>query len=112
APRPDGPPRIQRREREPGSFEVRVERTHLPSFSGTFVELQCAEPAKIVMQTAEGKKTLLIDDPKGLTVNGHNGETVDLTCGPQKRTKIRVEYAAPGDRPGIDGLVRAIQFEP
>ena len=82
-----------------------------PSFSGRFLELRCAEPAKIVIQTAEGKKVVMIDDPTRLFVNGKNGEKMDLTCGPQKPTTIRLEYAPAGDNPGVDGLARAIYFE-
>ena len=106
----DGRPRIQRRERAPGTFEVRTNVVKLPSFSGKFVELQCTEPAKMIIDTAEGRKTVMIDDPGMLLVNGHNGEKMDLTCGRQKAKPVRIEYAPP-TREGIDGLVRAIYFE-
>ncbi len=83
-----------------------------PSFTGNFAELQCAAQARVVIETAEGKKVLLIEDPAKLLVNGKSGETVDLTCGPQKPVQVRVEYDPPGpNRPGIDGVVRGIHFE-
>jgi tetratricopeptide (TPR) repeat protein len=83
-----------------------------PSFSGNFAELQCAQPAKLVVETAEGKKLLLIDDPTKLLVNGSSGQTVDLTCGRQKPVRVRVDYDPPGaDQPGIDGVARGIHFE-
>jgi tetratricopeptide (TPR) repeat protein len=82
-----------------------------PSLSGSFVELQCGEHAKVVMETAEGKKHFLIEDPTKLLVNGKSGETMDLSCGPQKPVQIRIEYDPPGsNRPGIDGVVRVIRF--
>jgi tetratricopeptide (TPR) repeat protein len=83
-----------------------------PSFTGKFVHLQCGAPAKIVMETAEGKKVLLIDNPSNLTVNGDSGETMELACGPQKRTKIRIEYDPTSAVPGADGVARVIRFEP
>ena len=84
----------------------------LPSSTGTFLELQCGQPAKVVMATAEGKKLFLIEDPTKLLVNGKSGETMDLSCGPQKPAQIRIEYDSPGsNRPGIDGLVRVIHFD-
>jgi hypothetical protein len=76
------------------------------------VHLQCGAPAKIVMETAEGKKVLLIDNPSNLTVNGDSGETMELACGPQKRTKIRIEYDPTSAVPGADGVARVIRFEP
>ena len=85
---------------------------HKPSFMGNFVELQCAAQAKIVLETAEGKKVLLIENPAKLLVNGKSGETVDLTCGPQKPAQVQVDYDPAGpDHPGVDGLVRGIHFQ-
>jgi tetratricopeptide (TPR) repeat protein len=87
--------------------------TRRPSLTGKFVELRCGDQARIVVDTAEGKKLLLIEDPSKLLVNGKSGETVDLTCGPQKAAQIRVEWDPPGsNRPGIDGIARAIHFDP
>ena len=83
-----------------------------PSFSGNFVELQCGAQARLVIETAQGKKLLLIDDPGKLLVNGKSGETMDLSCGPQKPVQIRVDYDPAGtNHPGIDGLARGIHFE-
>ena len=108
-----GPPTLQRRERIEGSFEVRTATIERASFNGKFVELQCADPAKIVLQTPEGKKVVMIDDPAKLLVNGKTGEKMDLNCGRQKPVTVRVEYDPPGaSHPGIDGLARAIHFEP
>jgi len=84
-----------------------------PSFTGKFVELQCGSNAKIVIETPEGKKILLIDNPSRLTVNGNNGATMDLTCGPQKPVQVRIEYEPPGPNlAGIHGVARAIHLDP
>jgi hypothetical protein len=83
------------------------------SYTGNFGELQCSgQAARVVMETSQGKKVLLIEDPTLVSVNGKNGETRDLTCGPQKPVQIRVEYdPAVSNRPGVDGVVRVIHFE-
>ncbi len=106
----DAPPLLRYREPPPELQRPLVRR---PSFAGKFVELQCGPQTKVVVDTPEGKKLLLIDDPTKLLVNGKNGETMDLTCGPQKAIQVRVEYDPAGsNRPGVDGVARAIHFEP
>jgi hypothetical protein len=107
----DGRPVIRRRERPEGTTEVVTAAVKRPSFSGSFVELRCADPARLVIQTPEGKKLVAIDDPSRLLVNGKLNEKMDLNCGPQKPVNVRVEYDPPGAREGIDGLARAIFFE-
>ena len=80
---------------------------------GKFVELQCGAQATVVLETLEGKKLLIIDDPTKLLVNGKSGETRDLSCGPQKPVQVRIEYDPSGpNHPGIAGLVRALYFDP
>ena len=106
----DGVPRIQRRNPPESNFEERVIVHQRPAFSGKFVALECTEPAKIVLDTPQGKKVVMIDDPTRLIVNSTVGAKMDLTCGPQKGSNVRLEYD-PADLPGIDGLARAIQFE-
>ncbi len=112
----DAPPVVARRDTmpdPPGAPTLRTRPTvKLPSAAGTFVEFQCGDELKIVMQTLEGKKRFLIQDPDKLLVNGDSGQTRDLNCGPQKPVRIRVEYDPPGpDQPGIDGLLRVIHFQ-
>ena len=105
-------PVIRRRERAEGSFEVATETINRPSLRGKFVELRCTDPAKLVIDTPEGRKVLMIDDPTRLVVNGNVGEKVDLSCGRQKPSTVRVEYdpSAPKNA-GVDGLARVIHFE-
>ncbi len=106
----DAPPLLRYRDSPPESQHPLVRR---PSFTGKFVELQCGDQTKVVVETPEGKKLLLIDDPTKLLVNGKNGETMDLACGQQKPVQVRVEYdPAASNRPGIDGVARAIHFDP
>ena len=111
---PDAAPVLKRRDAavEPSPPVVRR-----PSFTGLFVELHCpeqaGEPARIVMETAEGRKLLAIDNPTKLAVNGKSGDRLELSCGLQERVRIRIEYDPPGSElTGIDGVVRVIHFEP
>jgi hypothetical protein len=106
-------PVLKRRDAAPEPARAIAQR---PSVTGRFVELQCGQPARIIMETAEGKKVLLIDNPSNLTVNGDNGATMELACGPQKPVKIRIEYDSAGagapSVTGVAGLARVIHFEP
>ena len=77
------------------------------SIAGAFVELDCSGSApKMVLETAEGKKVFLIDDPKKVL-----GDTLDLTCGPQPKVGVKVQFV-PADQTGVDGLLRRIQLAP
>ncbi len=104
-----GAPRLAHRSETPEPPRPLVRR---PSFTGNFTELRCGAQARIVVETADGRKVLLIEDPTKLLVNGKADQTMDLTCGAQKPAHVRVEYdPADPNRAGIDGLVRNIFFE-
>lgn len=106
--RSDGPPMLARRDAPPEAVRPVARR---PSLTGKFVEFVCGDDLSVVMETAEGKKLFLIEDPSQLLVNGDSGATRDLACGPQKAVQIRIEYDPAGpNRPGIDGLLRVIHF--
>jgi Flp pilus assembly protein TadD len=107
-----GAPVLTRRD-APVSTVREVRAPGRASFSGKFVELQCGPQARIVLDTAEGKKRLLIDDPSKLMINGNGGEKMELACGAQKPKQVRIEYDEAGAaHPGVDGLARGIQFNP
>ncbi len=104
----DARPTLQRRDSTPAPAPPVTQR---PSYAGIFLELECGVQAKVIVSTLEGKKRLIIEDPTKVAINGSGGETRDLTCGPQKPAQIRVGYDPAGqNRPGIDGVVRSIQF--
>lgn len=77
--------------------------------SGSFVELGCGDQIKVVVQTDKGTKNFRIKNPANVIVSGKGGSTVDLNCGPQKPTNVRIQYG-PGEG-GFDGSVEAIYFE-
>src|SRR5207244_1888342 len=82
-----------------------------PSVSGSFTELICGgDQARVVVDTAAGKKILLIADPGKISVVGVEGGKLDLQCGAQSPRPIRVEYA-PASVGGVDGDVRVLYFE-
>ncbi len=79
--------------------------------AGVFVEMVCLDTQiKIVIQTPEGKKNFLIDDPTNVVVSGREGGRVELDCGPQKPVNVRILYGVPGAAP-FDGLVKGLYFE-
>ena len=84
------------------------------SSMGQFVELQCrGNQARMIVETAAGRKVFLIEDPDKVLITGQSGWRVDMTCGPQKsRAKVEVVYEAPrANQAGIDGIVRSLNFK-
>lgn len=88
-----------------------AERVPPLSASGSFAELICGATAKLVVETSGGKKTFVIEDPNKITITGRETGTAELSCGPQKRAPIRVDYKAPPSA-NSDGIVLAIHFDP
>lgn len=77
------------------------------SIAGLFVFFDCSgKSPRVVVETAGGQKIFLIDDPNKVL-----GSTLELTCGAQKKDRVRVDYD-PANLAGVDGLVRGIQLEP
>ncbi len=105
-----GRPRLARQEggvvrppeEEPKHLEV----------SGEFQFLDCQKPPPVmVVLTVRGKQRFLLDKPSDISIRGLGTGTTDLSCGPQKRVAVRVEYEKPAaGTAGIDGLVRGLVF--
>ena len=83
------------------------------SMGGSFVRLECGGmQAKLVLETPDGEKIFLVEDPSNVRISSQSDETMDLPCGPRQPVAVRIEYAPPGSsQPGIDGVVRSIHFE-
>jgi len=78
---------------------------------GSFVEFVCQEKGlKIVVQTSQGKKTFLIEDPNKIAVAGHGTGKLELNCGAQKPAAVKIEYS-PATQTGVDGLLKGIYFQ-
>jgi tetratricopeptide (TPR) repeat protein len=101
----DAPPKLQRRLQPRLVGEPAASAHRIP---GSFVKLDCSgAKAKMVVETAEGKKVFLIDDPNKVI-----GATMELICGEQKKKiGVSVDFI-PAGQAGVDGLVRGIVFEP
>jgi tetratricopeptide (TPR) repeat protein len=114
----DQPPRLLRRSSGdspvPEPAGAAYQQPAMPSVSGRFVELNCkgAQP-RMIVDSPDGPRVFLIDDPKRVRINQGKGAPVDLTCGPQaKPALVRVEYDPPEPaQAGIHGLVRTLNFE-
>jgi tetratricopeptide (TPR) repeat protein len=83
-----------------------------PSVSGMFVELECrGKQARMIIETATGRKAFLIEDPGKVTITSGSDGPVDMTCGLQKPPKkIDIGYDPAANEPGLDGLVRTLAF--
>jgi hypothetical protein len=73
------------------------------SVSGSFVELDCGDVVRMVLETPAGKKTLVIEDPAKIVATGR-ADGVRLLCGPQEPVPVRVDYHSAG-------TVLAIHFD-
>jgi len=84
-----------------------------PRFVGRFSELRCGgNQAWIVLDTEQGRKTILLDRPSEILLKGAGHGTLDLTCGQQSPApRVAVEYD-PADtaKDHADGLVRTIEW--
>jgi tetratricopeptide (TPR) repeat protein len=73
--------------------------------AGALLAIDCSgSVTRFVVSTAEGRLTLAIPDPGRVQMRNAPSE---FTCGPQKSTKVVVDYAVV-DR--ANGLVRGMQF--
>jgi Tfp pilus assembly protein PilF len=86
----------------------------MPSIAGNLAELDCKGPLpKFVLQTDNGRVSLLMDDPVKILITGLQEGAVDMNCGPQKQVAVWIEYEPPpAGQPGVKGIVRAIHYEP
>jgi tetratricopeptide (TPR) repeat protein len=84
-----------------------------PEIKGDFVEFVCLEKGfKVVVDTGDGKKGFLIPDPKQVVIVGRAGGKVDLECGVQAPTHVKIEYAPGSGGADADGILKILYFEP
>jgi tetratricopeptide (TPR) repeat protein len=85
----------------------------LPSISGTLVALDCqGSRPKFVLQTERGRVSFILKDPTKMLIFGLPEGTIDMSCGPQKPTAVRIQYDPPSVRsPGVMGIARELHFE-
>ena len=84
-----------------------------PEVEGSFVEFVCfGKSFKVVVNTPQGTKGFLIPDPNQLVIVGRAGGKVELNCGPQTPTHVRLEYAPSTAGMDADGILKILYFEP
>lgn len=107
-----GRPRLVRR--TAAGFEEEEVAAPPLSVAGLFVELVCnGQRATMVLETDQGRKRFLIEDPTKVNLVAVDGAGVqDFQCGAQKPAKIKVEYRLPEGGQNVDGLVTGIYFLP
>ena len=77
-----------------------------------FVELVCeGQRATIVLETDQGRKRFLLEDPTKVTLVAADGAHVqDFQCGPQTPAKIKIEYHLARGGLNIEGLATGVLF--
>jgi len=108
-----GRPRLVRR--TAAGFEEEKIATPSRSATGSFVEVACegAACATIVLETDQGRKRFLLEDPTKVTLVAADGAHVqDFQCGPPTPAKIKIEYRLAKGGQNIDGLATGVCFQP
>jgi Flp pilus assembly protein TadD len=102
-----------RRATAPTPAEPAVKRPERLLAAGRFVELRCeGTQARMVVETPEGRRTFLIEDPNKIEITAGSVGPVDMTCGPQKNpANVEVGFERPPAKtPGIDGVLKRLAF--
>lgn len=75
------------------------------SVTGDLRDVACqGKQARLTVVDAAGSKSvLLINDPNSVEIRNAEGVTHEFTCGPQKNTRVTIEFADPA-------IVRTIEF--
>lgn len=86
----------------------------MPVVEGRLVDFNCTgNQPRFVVATDAGRVSILMDDPKNITVTGVSGITIDMNCGPQKNTPVWIEYEVLSNPvAGVRGAARVLHFEP
>lgn len=106
---PDQAPRLLR----PSAAQSGPVPPPAPEIEGSFVEFVCLKDSfKVVVDTAQGKKGFLIQDPGQVVIVGRAGGKVDLNCGPQTPMHVKLEYAPGTGATDADGILKILYFEP
>ena len=118
-------PRIRRRSRDEPDAEASAEDSATSSVptepkpnplwlkvEGTFEQMECLGGTARVHLIAQGQPMILaILDPSIVDINGAEGASVDLVCGPQDPRPLAVEYERQEGLPaGVAGVVRTMEF--
>ena len=107
---PEGPPRLAR---PAAPTQSSILPAPSPEIEGSFVEFVCLEKSfKVVVDTAQGKKGFLIQDPNQVVIVGRAGGKVDLNCGPQAPVHVKIQYGPSTTGSDADGILQVLFFEP
>jgi hypothetical protein len=78
--------------------------------TGKFVRLDCLGAKANAVLDVNGKMMVFaMDRPTEIDVFGLDAGHLDMKCGPQTSARVRLEFDR-SDTPGIDGLVRVLDF--
>jgi tetratricopeptide (TPR) repeat protein len=76
---------------------------------GRLTSVECGgEGLSLAVETDAGPQRLAIPDPSHVQMRNAPSEFI---CGPQSAEPVTVVYAAVEGRPGVDGIVRGVEFQ-
>jgi len=94
----------------------RAGRTPAPerrSIEGRLIAVDCRDSgATLTVETAAGNRSFMVRDSSRVTVLAADSGLTIMACGMLRRpVPVRIEYARPlADAPGVDGVVKLIEF--
>ena len=80
---------------------------------GTLVEMDCGDPARMLLQTETGVQAFLVLQPDRLIVTGGApGAPAEFTCGKQQKpAQMRIQFTIAPEGSTAAGVVRAVHFQ-
>lgn len=82
----------------------------LQDIRGELVEMDCGNPARIILKTEQGRRAYLLLEPNRLIVTGREGG-IQLACGPQSNpASLRLQFSEAPEDSDAAGVARALHF--
>jgi hypothetical protein len=75
--------------------------------------MNCTAPARLILQTERGLQSFVVLQPDRLIVTGSATGNAEFACGKQaKPAKLRLQFTIAQEGSDVDGVARALHFEP
>lgn len=102
-------PRVERQEAQPvtrADLEMILQDVH-----GSLVEMDCGNPARMILDTGNELKAFLVLNPERLIVTGRESGKAQFTCGKQPtKLPIRLQFTIAPEGSDAAGVARVVHF--